>query len=452
MRVNIVHSSEIDIRKCYAEIKNKLESLDFEPNVVMLFLTESTWMFWKAFNELLKKKFPNAQMMGIVIEGYVLSRTIHTRGVCALLMDYDGDVRVFYEKGKGATKTVEKLGNKIGKGWDLVILAFPAAYFPGKIRLGITFFNDRIMYGKFQKADYEEKIRIMEKYSKYLDRANSVFPVNRTLRIVAERTGYDTPIVGLNLLPLQAATSTPFILANYRLVSPGAAALCFKGKINAYYSDIFPERGKSFEETIEIVKSRLANVEDVKVTKKGLVIGEINGMKPVDFLLEKVRGYEQLSEDEFKQLLDKGELQTFTPYGIGFVSRETYGFTALGLLPYPINFHPCIFELDYFYEDGVFFGEHYKGGVRQLVRVFEGVKEDAEFHFFVIDSQSIFSFGRGLFQIFDVIKLYSENYFGILLQSPPIYTPKPANFMTEIEKGIHYFAAGNTVLIEFMQK
>lgn len=325
MKVEIVHSPEIDIRKCYAEISKKLESLEFEPNVVMLFLTESTWMFWKAFNELLKKKFPNAQMLGIVVEGYVLSRTIHTRGTCILLMDYDGDVRVFYEKGKGATKTVEKLGNKIGRGWDLIILAFPAAYFPGKIRLGITFFNDRFMYGKFQKADYTEKLRIMEKYSKYLDRTNSVFPINKTLRTVAERTGNMTPIVGLNLLPLQAATSTPFILANYKLVSPGAVALCFRGRINAYYSDIFPERGKSFEDTVEIIKSRLANVEDVLVTKKGLVIGAINGTKPVDFLLEKVRGYEQLSEDEFKKLLDEGKLQTFTPYGIGFISRETMG-------------------------------------------------------------------------------------------------------------------------------
>lgn len=452
MRVEIVHSPEIDIRKCYAEISDKLESLKFEPNVVMLFLTESTWMFWKAFNDLLKKKFPNAQMLGIVVEGYVLSRTIHTRGVCILLMDYDGDVRVFYEKGKGATKTAEKLGSKVGKGWDLIILAFPAVYFHGKIRLGLNFLSDRYYYKKFSDADLEEKFEIMEKFSRYLDRNNVVYPINRTLRILARKTGGETPIVGLNLLPLQAATSTPFILANYRLLSPGAAALCFKGRINAYYSDIFPERGRSFEETVEIIKGRLANVEDVKVTKKGLVIGEIDRMKPVDFLLEKVRGYEQLSEEEFKKLLDECKLQTFTPYGVGFVSRETHGFTALGLLPYPINFHPSIFELDYFYEDGIFFGEHYKGGVRQLVRVFERVKEDAEFDFFVIDSQSIFSFGRGLFQIFDIVKAYSTNYFGILSLSPSFYSVESTNLMSEIEKGIHYFATGSTVLMEFMQK
>lgn len=391
-------------------------------------------------------------MLGIVIEGYVLTRTIHTRGVCILLMEYDGDVRVFHEKGKGATKTAENLGSKIGRGWDLIVLAFPAIYFPGKLRLGITFFNDRRFYGKFQKVNETERMKIMEKYSEYLDRTNSVYPMNRTLRILARKTGGDTPIVGLNLLPLQAATSTPFILANYRFVSPGAAALCFKGRINAYYSDIFPERGKSYEETLEIIKGRLANVEDVRVTKKGLVIGEINGIKPVDFLLEKVKGYEQLSEEELKKLLDEGKLQTFTPYGVGFVSEKTFGFTVIGLYPYPINFYPVLFELDYFHDEGIFCGEHYKGGVKQLVRTFENAKEDSEFHFFIIDSQSIFSFGRSLFQIFDVIKLYSRNYFGIMLQSPPFYNPKPSNFMSEIEKGIHYFAAGSTVLIEFMRK
>ena len=451
MKVEIVHSSEIDIRKCYAEISQKLESLKFEPNVVMRFLTESTWMFWKAFNELLKKKFPNAQMMGIVVEGYILKERIHTRGTCILCMEFDGYVKVFHEKGKGATKTAEKLGSKIGKGWDLIVLAFPTIYFHEKIRLGLNFLNDRYYYKKFSQANLQEKYKIMEKFSNYIDKHNIIYPVNKTLRIISERTGYNVPIIGLNLISLHAASSTPFILANYKVVSPGIVALCFKGDVNAYYSDIFPERGKSFEETVEIVKNRLANVEIVKVIKRDLVIGEINGLKPVDFLLKKVRGYTKQSEDEFKRLLEDGKLQTFSPYAIGFVSEITHGFANLGLAPLPINFYPSFFELNGFYDECIFFGEHYKGGLKQLARVFEKCKDETAFHLFAIDAQTIYSFGRRLFQIFNVIETFSKSYFGVLVGPPSFYSPKPEKLMTETERGVHHFAYGSATLIEFFQ-
>jgi hypothetical protein len=449
VRIEIIHSSSNDVKEAYKEIERKIEKVDFEPKFLFLFLTAGTWKKYKVFSKLFQERFPNAKMLGCIVEGFIVENDIWMRGLAALLVDFDGKVEVFWAKEKNATETIEKLGERVGRGWDTILLMFPAFYFPGKFELLRFFFNDKRYYRKFSRKDsFEERKRVLEDYSRFLE-SRFVFPINKTLKIMAEKTGRKTQIIGMNLVPLEASYNTPLIMANYKDIGRGAAAVCFKGKVNAIFHDIFPERGKSYEETFEIIKNYFSEVEQVEVTKGGVAIGEINGMKPTDFI--KTRKYfGNITQEDVLKKIEEGKFQMASPYGLAFVSQKTHGSAVVGLADLPINVFPSLFNVNEFYDTAIFCGEFFRGGIKSSGKIFDK-KKLLGFDFFIIDQNTIMSFGGDIHKLIDVIKEKSNNpYFGVFSTPPSTYSPNLSEkFFSEIDNKICVNVAGTSAILEF---
>lgn len=452
MRAKVVFSPSNLAKDACRDIIKQLDELDFSPNFLLLFFTEGTMKNRESIMSIFKERFPDVKMLGCVVEAFVVEDRIWTRGVAALLAKFDGKVEVFWSKEKGATSTIEKLGEKIGKGWDAILLMFPALYFPNKMGLLKSFINDRKYYSRFVKeTNHEEKIRILRDYSDYLERSSLQFPVNKVLKIMAKKTGGNTPIVGMNLMPLHAMSNTPLILADYREIQPGAAAICFKGKVNAIFHDVFPERGNSYEETFEIIGSMYASIERVEVIKGGAVIGGVDGLSPAKFIKEKIKGFSELSQETFLKKVEDGRLQTASPYGLAFISKDTSGMSGVGLFPYPINLYPSLFDLDNFHSEAIFYGEFFKGGVKRFGDMFNYKKFQESFDFFIVDHNSIMSYGGDIHILVDILNNKCKQWFGVFSSNPSAYLPSPhRKHLTEVSDGVCFNCVGTSTMIEFM--
>ncbi len=427
------------------DLESKFSELDFDPKILLVFLTDSVWDDHEKVLEYLKSKFPNTRMAGCFVEGYATPESSWMRGLVILLIDSDG-VDVFWAKGRNTAETFTKLGSEIGSGWDSVLLIFPAFYFPGKFDALKVYFNNIYYYNlRYRRArTVEEKIKVLKDYSRMLE-SRYIFPVNRVLRSMPE----GTPIIGMNLMPLEAKFGTPRIFVDYENIGRGGVAVCFKGKVNSVFHDVFPERGNSFEETVEILKTYFPNVEIVDVVKKGIAIGEINGIRPVDFLEMKVRAYKTLNKDATLEKLESGRFQTVSPYGIAFISKETFGSSVLGLLPYPISIYPSLFDLDVFYDTAVFLGEQFRDGIKSFGRLFEKKIFSDSFDLFVIDHNTIPMFGRKIHRIVDFAKEFCSNFMG-LFSSNPSFKSKLLDrpYLSEIERNLCFNVSGTSVMIE----
>jgi hypothetical protein len=444
MNVKVVYTPHTKFESIVKDLESKLD-IGFEPSFFFLFLTESVYEEYPKIIEYLKKRFPNTKMAGCFVEGYTTEGLVWMRGLAILFIEAKG-VDVFWAKGRNTTETFKRLREKVGGGWDSILLIFPVFYFPSRFDFLKFPINDRIYYlFKYKKAKtLEDKIRVLKEYSRLLE-SRYLFPVNKALRIMAD----ETPIIGLNLMPLEAKFGTPIIFADYKNIGRGAVAVCFKGNVNTIFHDVFPERGKSFEETVEILKNYFPNVEVVDVIKRGIAIGEINGVKPVEFLESKVRSYKMINQNEALSKLEKGNLLMVSPYSLTFISKETFGGYTLGLLPVPINLYPSLIDLNNFYDKSVLLGETFKGGLSRFGEIFKKRRYADSFVFFIMDSNTIMMFGGCVHKIIKTVKDYCSNYLGVFSGCPSVYLKNlDRNYFTEIEKNVCSCGTGTNVMLE----
>lgn len=453
MNVKVIFSPNNVYEKAIKELKKGIDEIDFTPNFLFLFLTEGSWKDYKKYLELLKNHFSNVPMVGCIVEGYIVEDSIWTRGVAILIGKFDGEVKVFYRRGNNPEKICKELGNEIGKNWDAILVVFPLLYFSSKFEVLKAFITDRRYYWSYKRQKtIDSKKKVLKEYSKYFE-SKFIYPADKVLRVLSEALGRKIPIIGMNLLPLEAESGTPLILTNYEIVKRGITVVCFKGRvesnINVIFHEVFPERGNSYEETLGMLREYLSNVEVIETVKAGIALGEINGFKPVDFLKMKKRGFEEVDESKFIEKLEKGKLEMATPYMIGFISEETNGATFSGLYNYPLNLFPLASEVNNFYDEAIFFGEVFRGGIKKFAEIFEYKKLEG-FDFFIIDQNSIMSFGGELHLLLGLIKKRSKSFFGILSSFPSAFIPEPnKKFLSEIYKGICFSATGTNALFEF---
>ena len=442
MRIEYVYTLHTKFEDIIKDLDEKLR-VDFEPKFFFLFLTESTWKLYKRILGYLKKKFPNCQMAGCIVEGYVTDEGIWTRGLALLF--FECGVEVFWARGKTAEETFTRLKEKMGTGWSSAIVMFPLFRFGSRLSmLNFALSNNVIWRYRYGRAkDLRDKYRILKAYSKRLE-SQFAYPTNKALSVFDG----EFPIIGLNLLPLKAEIGTPLIIANYEELGRSAVAVCFKGKTNAVFHDVFPERGKSFDETFEIIKSMMPSAMEVDVIKNGIAIGEVNSIAPVDFLkkMKHIRIYER---DETIKMLEDGKFKTVSPYGLAFISKETFGSSWLGLLPYSIRLYPSLFDLDSFYDKALFIGEYFKGGIRAFRGLFEVKKFNDSFDFFVIDANVIPMFAGRCFEIKRMANELCYRYFGILTMCISFrFNKLSKSYFSEIQKGLCFNVTGTSTMLE----
>lgn len=438
--IQYIYTTSTRYEEIVKDLEDKLK-LDFEPEFYFLFLTESTWKLYDKILKYLKGKFPNCKMSGCIVEGYVTREGIWTRGIALLF--FEKGVDVHWAKGKTAEDVVGRLKRKM-KDWTSAITIFPLFRFSSRWdMMNFILTNNTVWRYRYWRAgDRESKLKVLKRYSKVLEE-KYIFPANKFLRFFDG----EKPIVGLNLLPLEAGFGTPLIFANYNVLGRGAVVVCLKGKVNAIFHDVFPERGKSFEETAEIIRDYFPNVREVNVTNKGVVIGDVDGIPAVEYL-KKVRYIQTYSDKDVVKMLEEEKLRTVTPYGLAFISRETFGCSILGILPYPLPLYPSLFDLDNFYDNAFFVGEYLKGGIRSFKSLFERKNYNDSFDFFVIDSNTIPMFGGRCYEIKNFADEFCSDYFGVFSICPSFRYSKAVGYFSEIEKGLSFMTSGTSVMIE----
>jgi len=439
--IEYVYTLHTKFDEIVKDLDDKLK-LDFEPDFYFLFLTRSTWKLYDKILKYLKMKFPDCKMSGCIVEGYVTKEGIWTRGLALLF--FEKGVDVVWAKGKTAEETFTRL-KRLMKNWSSAITIFPLFRFSSRldiINFAIT--NNTLWRYRYWRAkDLRTKLDVLERYSKILEE-KYIFPANKALRVFDG----NKPVIGLNLLPLEVGFGTPLIFANYQVLGRTCTSVFFKGKTNAIFHDVFPERGKSYEETVEIMKNQLLNVKEVNVIKKGVAIGEVEEVSAVEFL-KKERFIQTYNEKETVKMLEEEKLRTVSPYGLAFISKETFGSSWLGLAPYPLSLYPSLFDLDEFYDRALFIGEYFRGGIRAFEGLFEMKKYDDSFDFFVIDANAIPMFGGRCLEIKMIADRYCKNYFGVFSAIPSFrYNSLEKSYFSEIKKGLCFNATGTSVMVE----
>ncbi|MBO8183798.1 MAG: hypothetical protein H0Z28_13590 [Archaeoglobus sp.] len=452
MRAEIVYTPKNDFREGKSDLEERIKELKlsgFDPNFMLMFLTAGTFKDWKRYNELFQKHFPDVEMLGCVIEGYAAGDEIWTRGIVALLGEFDGEVKVYFERGNKVEEVCSRLGARIGEKYDSILAMFPAFYFPSRLEFARLFINDRLYYRRYRgKETVEEKKEVLKEYSRYLE-DHFIFPIDKVLRYLSESTGKGTPIIGMNLMPMEAKVGTPVILADYKEVGRGVAAMCLKGKVNTVYHDIYPERGNSFEETVEIINSYFSNAEEVGVIKAGIAVGEINGMPPVEFLRVKRAAYEKVDEERFLDSVERGKLQTVTPYGLAFISKKYYSVVLLGIINSPVNLYPSLISTDDFYDRCMFVGETFRGGPQNFALISKK-KELSGFDLYILDADVIPAFGKGVYKIIESLEGESKRKLCVFTMAPSVYHPKlDKKIFSMLFENSFFSSAGTNALLEF---
>ncbi|WP_290597528.1 MULTISPECIES: hypothetical protein [unclassified Archaeoglobus] len=403
------------------DLKVKLEEVEFKPTLTVFFLTEELINDSEKFASLV-----DCESVCMPIEGYITPESIWTRGCLVLLTDAEYELQVF----KGTPDEVVDKMRRAKKG-RFNILIYPLLYPKSRLQALKILIRLRRLYGKY-KSDPEYVLeRASEIYQNEL-----IYPINKMLRPFRD-AGVDA--VSFNIFPLRMKYGHPIIAVNGKKVGRGVVVLSFRERIPSDYTDTLPERGRNLEETKEIIKHEFMIGKEVKVEKKGIALGHIDGMKLNEFLeAERIAiAKRDLSND----LQDKKFLSA-SPYALYFLSKETMGASSLGLLGYPLEIYPSLFELDSFMDNAIFFAETIRGGLNILKKYFV----DKNFNFYAIDHNMFLMYEEKIHQLKSYIPSYA------IFTSYPNYTSHnlKIKLMSEIENKIYLNLTRTTLFINWI--
>jgi len=435
-------TSPLSGKSLVEDLKKKLEKPKIDANIILLYTSSNSKKDAGHIMDLLKDKFPNAQMAGCTVEGYLTREAVWTKGAAILLIDSD-KVTIAHTSGRSTDKLFSRLNKEI-KAKNKIVM-FPLVYVPNLPNVIKLFAYDKYYYNiRYKRArTTEEKRNILKEYSKILE-SKIIYPANVAL------TNLDGEVAGMNLIPLAGGYRSPTLYVNFKECHRCCVCMGIEGKVRMYYHDVFPERGKSFDETVEILKDYFGRAEIVDTISKDIAIGEVNGKTAVRFLKERTL-MSEISENDLKnRKLSKDALPMVSPYALGYISKETHGCSMIGLQPYPINIYPSTFNLNKFYESCVFTGEAYKGGISDFYGLFNNVSFEDSFLFFVIDFNIIPMFSKRIHLLRNYIKDNLNNeYIGILSSFPSFKSYRfKRKYLTEIEKNLCFNGTGTSFMVE----
>ncbi|NHW88524.1 MAG: hypothetical protein HA490_02550 [Archaeoglobales archaeon] len=396
----VYYTQEMEPRKALEDIK---KGMGFEPSLAIFFVAGKMEK-----PELLRL---NCNSISVPVEGIITPNGVWSRGVLALVTDADASVRVFEGNAKDVVGMMER--SRIG---SFNLLIYPLFF----VKDLLTFLRLRISFMRVNNI--EEASEIFERV---------IYPMNTILRPFRNS---EKIALAMNIFPLETGIGLPKIFFNGKTIGRSVICVSFKEKLECEFRDSFPERGKNFEETVEILSQELVNVKKVKVIKKALAIKEIDKKSVKDFLREyKIFMKRNLDEDLLQQ-----KFFAASPYMICFISKETYGSCSLGTFDYELKFYPSLFDTDVFFDDAIFAGEFIHGGVRKL---FEVVKK-ADFAIF--DQNFMLMFEERVNELIEEI-----NGYGIFTSYPSFSGEVEKRLMSEVENGICVNTTQTMVFLNF---
>ena len=303
--------------------------------------------------DILNDEYGDIPQIGASVDGMIYPDDMRADGAALVLCgDADARIRVDSIKGKGVIESAEKLAKRIKCEHGAIVLHFPMIHIPSAIKWAKFLANGFYYSKKSGKCNSETQKEYAGKFSEYCDRENIFYQSPSILNIFAKQTNYKVPIIGMNVMHTQVRFNSPNIFCNFEDIDGGIAALTIEKKnINAIYDDIFPQKGKTLEETKNIVSNEFKIIKKFKAKFEKNILISLDGKPPV----EAVNNLIYISDEKAKELhehLDKGDFKVQMPYELLFLNKQTNGAFLLGIGSYfPFELFPFYMDISDYSEE-----------------------------------------------------------------------------------------------------
>jgi hypothetical protein len=436
-------------------IEQAHEHADFRPDLALFYATLKYNGKYQAMLDVFHEELGDIPQIGASVDGMIYPDDMRTDGAALVLCeDPDAKIRVQGVKEKGAIESAKKLAQKIDCKKGAVILHFPLGHIPSAFKSAEFFAKGFYYSAKCRGKEQEKQREYAGKFSDYCDKENILYLPPKVLDIFAQHTGYKVPIIGINVLHTQTRFNSPNIFCNFNDIESGIAALTIeKENINAIYDDIFPDKGKTLEETKHIVHNEFTIIKEFKANFEKNVLISLDGMPP----FEAVKNLIYLSEEKEKELLGhlhKGDYKVQMPYALLFYNKKTKGAYIIGIGRFlPFDLYPLTIDVSDYSDDAVLVYELVENKFDSFISCFNNLKNDnLNFIYFCIDVGVVTAFGDRVFEYKNKVKRkVDNNYFGIISVTPSAYIPPEfqfRNYLSESLKNIFFMSGGTNACLE----
>jgi hypothetical protein len=436
-------------------IEQARSRLDFEPDLALFYATPKYNGKYQSMLDIFHEEYGDIPQIGASVDGMIYPDDMRMDGA-ALVLCKDDEAKISVDgiKGIGAVESAEKLAKRVKCEKGVIVLHFPMVHVPNPLKFA-EFLAKGFYYSKKCKNEIPEKQKEYgRKFSDYCDGENIFYMPPTILDIFARHTDYKVPILGINVMHTQVRFNSPDIFCNFEDIAGGIAALAIEKKsINAIYDDIFPEKGRTPEETRSIVRSEFTIIKEFKANFEKNVLISLDGKAPVEAVknLIYVSGEK---EKEFLGHLDKGDFKAQMPYVLLFFNKKTKGAFLIGIGSYfPFDLFPFFMDISDYSEEVALAYDNVNDKFDSFISCLNNLKcNNGSFVYFCIDVGAAAAFGNKIFEYRGKInKLLNTNYFGILSASSSAYIPPESrlrNYLSETLNDTFFMSAGTNTCLE----
>jgi hypothetical protein len=428
--------------------------IDFRPDLILFYATLKYNGKYQSMLDIIHKEYGEVPQIGASVDGMIFPEDMHTDGV-ALVLCKDENARISVEgvNEKGVINSAEKLAKMIKCDNGSIVLHFPLVRVPSVLK-SAEFFAKGYYYSKQCKGTtIDNQKEYARKFADYCDKENVFYLPPTILEIFAKQTNYKVPIIGVNVMHTHVRLNTPSIFCNFKDMGGGIAALVIEKKgVNAIYDDIFPEKGKTMEETRRNVSDEFKIIKEFKANFEKNILISLDGMAPVEAVENLIYAAEKKKE-ELLGKLEKGDFKLYIPYELLFFNKKTNGVFLLGIgAYYPFEMFPFFVDVSDYSDEVVLVYEIIEDKFEAFISSLNNLKSDNRFAYFFIDVGVTTAFGEKVFEYKDKVKqLLGENYFGVLSCAPSVYIPlefQRRNYLSESGKNIFFSSAGTNACLK----
>lgn len=427
---------------------------DFKPDLVLFYATLKYNGNYQSMLDIIGEEYADIPQIGASVDGMIFPEDIRLDGAALVLCkDPEAKISVKGIKEKGSFNSAEKLAQKIKCEKGVVILHFPLVHVPNPIR-SVQFCIKGLYYSNRCKTTNPKKQKeYAGRFSDYCDREHIFYLPPDIIEIFAKNTDYKIPIIGMNVLHTQARFKSPNIFCNFKDIEDGIAALIIeKENLDAVYDDIFPDKGRTLEETVNIVRNEFTVVKEFKATFEKNILIMLDGLPPMEAVRNLINVKKE-DKDDLMNRMNKGNFQVQMPYMLVFFNKKFNGMMHTGFGSYyPFDLYPFFTDVSNCDEQVFLAYEFINGKFGKFISSLRQTRNQEKFKLFSLDVATSQAFGNKVFDYSDEIKKIAErNYFGIITVAPSIYLPKylqSRDYITKAGPDIFYTSAGTNVCLE----
>jgi hypothetical protein len=457
MRSVALFSNKKDSKDAARHIIEQAKSrVDFEPDLALFYSTLKYNGKYQPMLDIFLEEYGDIPQIGASVDGMIYPHDMRTDGAALVLCkDEEAKIRVDGIKGKGAVESAEKLAKRVKCENGAIVLHFPLVHVPNPLKFA-EFFAKGLYYSKrCEKAKPVKQREHVRNFSDYCDGENIFYLPPTILNTFARHTDYKVPILGINVMHTQIRFNSPEIFCNFEDIGGGIAALTIeKENVNAVYDDIFPEKGRTLEETRSIVSNEFTIIKKYKTNSEKNVLISLNGKAPV----EAVKNFIYVSEEKEEKLvehLDKGDFKAVMPYNLLFINKRTNGAFIHGIGSYyPFELFPLFMDISDYSEEVDLVYELIDNKFDAFISCLDNIKyNNGRFVYFSIDVGAAAAFGEKIIKYQDKVKkiVGNNNYFGIMSAPVSAYIPpefRVRNCLSETFDNTFFMGAGTSACLE----